>query len=82
MHSLHPDFAQHSGPQEAMRPLPCCAVAVMLHAHMRLIAAFPQKLFWQLFVPRLIICTMQVAYGHSIIAHRVHSARAVPFVGA
>ena len=40
---------------------------------MRLIAAFPQKLFWQLFVPRLIICTMQVAYGHSIIAHRVHS---------
>ena len=28
-----------------MRPLPCCAVAVMLRAHMQLIAAFSHELF-------------------------------------
>ena len=42
-------FAQHSRPQETMRTLPCCAVAVTLHAHMQLIVASPYEFSWQLF---------------------------------
>ena len=59
-------FAQHSRPQEALRPLPCCAVAVILHAHMQLTAASPYEFSWQLFNIFVFTFTRYNSYGHSI----------------